>query len=492
VSSSPLRSPHAKVLAGLIALGAALRFPTLGVQSYWFDEATTVVDVLHRSLADTLVAVANSESTPPLYYLLAWPWSKVFGTGEVGLRSLSAVLGTATIPVVYAAGATCVSRRAGLVAAALAAVSPWLIWYSQEARSYALLTLLAGLSFLQFVRSLQRPQARTLGWWAACSCLAVATHYFAMLLVLPEAMWLWLSIRRRAPRALAVSTLAIAATLAALAPLAAYQASHGLTDWLGVFSLRLRLEQTPRQFIAGPAGVPESLMWAPLAGLLAFAVFLLLARAREERRRALLALAVGAAVIALALALALLGQDYVLPRNLAAAWIPLAVFVAAGLGARRAGAAGLIGTLALSGLLAAVAVAGAVNPGLHRSNWREAAELIGTAKGDRAILSPFTGGPSLRFYLQGSRKLRGRTRLREIVVVGYSRPRGGLGPPRGFAFAEERAKGSWVVTRLRARERRPLTRESLTARRLGPPLVEILVQPREQQIAAETPSGAGR
>ena len=50
--------------------------------------------------------IPTTESTPPLYYVLARGWAVVFGTGEVGLRSLSALLGTLTIPVVYAIGAT--------------------------------------------------------------------------------------------------------------------------------------------------------------------------------------------------------------------------------------------------------------------------------------------------------------------------------------------------------------------------------------------------
>ena len=84
-------------------------------------------------------AVKNSESNPPLYYVLAWAWAKAFGTHEVGLRSLSTLFGTATVPLAYCIGAELAHRRAGLIAAALVAVSPMLIWYSQEARSYAVL-----------------------------------------------------------------------------------------------------------------------------------------------------------------------------------------------------------------------------------------------------------------------------------------------------------------------------------------------------------------
>ena len=80
--------------------------------------------------------IPQTESTPPLYYCVAWVWARVFGYGETGLRSLSAVCGVLLVPVVYAAGAKLISRRAGVIAAAFATCSPLLIWYSQEARSY--------------------------------------------------------------------------------------------------------------------------------------------------------------------------------------------------------------------------------------------------------------------------------------------------------------------------------------------------------------------
>ena len=168
-------------------VGAALRFATLGLQSYRYDEAVTVVRVLHPNFFDTVAAVPGSESTPPLYYMVAWLWSTLFGTAEVQLRSLSALAGTASIAVVYlGARALPLSRRSALVAAAIVAVSPVLIWFSQDARSYSLAFLLSALSFL-FFASARGGSRRHLVWWAVCSALAIATHYFAGFLVGGEA-----------------------------------------------------------------------------------------------------------------------------------------------------------------------------------------------------------------------------------------------------------------------------------------------------------------
>ena len=111
--------------------------------------------------------------------MLAWAWSRPFGIGEVGLRSLSALIGTLTVPVAYVVGAQLVSRRSGLAAAALVAVSPLLVYYSQEARPYALAILLGGLSVGLFARALEaaspspRPRSLAAALLALCALAAL-------------------------------------------------------------------------------------------------------------------------------------------------------------------------------------------------------------------------------------------------------------------------------------------------------------------------------
>jgi Dolichyl-phosphate-mannose-protein mannosyltransferase len=70
-------------------------------------------------LGGMLRAIPQVEATPPLYYVVAWVWARVFGLDEPGIRSLSALAGTATVPVVYLAARELATRRIGLVAAAL-------------------------------------------------------------------------------------------------------------------------------------------------------------------------------------------------------------------------------------------------------------------------------------------------------------------------------------------------------------------------------------
>ena len=87
-------------LGALVVLAAVLRFTTLSDQSYWLDESVTALRS-NGSFYHMLAAFhrPGGEAQPPLYFVLAWFWARVFGTDEFGLRSLSAVCGVLTVPV---------------------------------------------------------------------------------------------------------------------------------------------------------------------------------------------------------------------------------------------------------------------------------------------------------------------------------------------------------------------------------------------------------
>src|SRR5262245_14331047 len=201
------RLGRAAPLVLLMALAAALRLVALGSQSFWSDEAITAL-LVRRDFGSLLSGVADTESTPPLYYAAAWLWAKAAGADEVGLRSLSAFLGILAVPTAYGAARALVSARAAWIAGLLVAVNPVLVWYSQEARAYPLLVLLCGLSFWAFVAARESGSDRSLvAWWLASS-LAIATHYFALIVVAVMAGWLLVSQRTLRAR-LAVTGVAV-------------------------------------------------------------------------------------------------------------------------------------------------------------------------------------------------------------------------------------------------------------------------------------------
>lgn len=451
-------SPPLLALGGIVVLGATLRFATINLQSYRYDEAVTVTRVLHPSLFDTFSAVPRSESTPPLYYLVAWFWSRPFGTGEVWMRSLSALAGTASILVVYlAARALPLSRRAALIAAALVAVSPVLVWFSQDARAYSLVFLLTALSFLFFARARRSGSRRDLAWWAAFSALALAAHYFAGFAVIAEAaVLLWGSNRR----AVAVALLPIAAMGALLLPIALEQREHAHAEWISSQPRDERLERAVAKLVGSDNGDehgPRATDPVPLAVPLALAVvslmLLLILGSSEERRVAGVAAAVGGIALALPLLLALLGSDYVDGRNLLPVFVPLLVLFGAGFGPRRAGLAGLglAAALCLCGLLFTIEIDRL--PRLQREDLRNAAAAVGPLeRGKVVVANRYSASWPLRYYL-GAHVATKLPPLREIDLVGSrtaAEQHAGLVPP---AFHEVEAKPvsyDFTLTRYRS------------------------------------------
>ena len=108
--------------------------------------------MLHQSLAATLRAVSHTENSPPLWYVLEWIDYRILGSGEFALRLPSALAGIAVVPVSWAIGEIVAGRRAAIASAALVAVNPLFVWYSQEARAYGLFVFTAALSILCFLR----------------------------------------------------------------------------------------------------------------------------------------------------------------------------------------------------------------------------------------------------------------------------------------------------------------------------------------------------
>ncbi len=145
-------SPRFLTLALILLLAAALRFHALDASSLWSDEGNSSA-LMARSYSQ-IARDAAADIHPPGYYWLLKGWTSLVGASAWGLRSLSALLGVALVAVTFAIGnqvkrsqRSVVGRRSSafdllpLVAATVAALHPFQIYYSQEARMYALLAL---------------------------------------------------------------------------------------------------------------------------------------------------------------------------------------------------------------------------------------------------------------------------------------------------------------------------------------------------------------
>jgi mannosyltransferase len=151
--------PPARTATLLVLLIAfAVRFHQLGAQSLWNDEGNSLRLAQHSPT--DLIDAAGRDIHPPGYYLLLKAWIALAGTSEFGLRALSAFEGVLTVGVTLALGRRLFGRGAGILAGLLVALSPFAVYYSQEARMYAQLSLLSALSmalFVDWVRRLPHP-----------------------------------------------------------------------------------------------------------------------------------------------------------------------------------------------------------------------------------------------------------------------------------------------------------------------------------------------
>jgi mannosyltransferase len=479
-------------LGAIVVLAAVLRFATLRTQSIWFDEAATW-DLVRRPFGEMLERIPDGESNPPLFYVLEWGWTRVFGDGEAGLRSLSALAGLFTVPVAYAIGRQAADglARAGLVAAALVAVNPLLVWFSQEARSYALATLLSAVALLLFLHALDEPRrGRLLACWALAAALALATHYFTAFVLAPQAAWLlW---RHPQRRAVVAAVAALAAAGFALLPLLLAQAGNPY-DIAGT-SLALRLVQVPKQFLLGyrgPLALPLGLLGAAL--VVAGAWLLVRRTPRPARDRGLLLAAVGAVGVALPLLAALAGADYLNTRNLLPALIPLLAALGVAYGASGAPRAGIALLAALCAVSLAIVVTVAADSQYQRQDWKGLAEALGRSDRTRAlVVSPANGEMALRYYRRGLRRMGPKgaaVREVDVVAVAGSRDPGeapelpelvgaALGVP-GFGSVLRTRTVTYAILRFPALggDAVPVVPDPLGALRFGQPFPSVGVLP---------------
>jgi mannosyltransferase len=466
-------------LAALTLLAAVLRFATLDLQSFWYDEAFTPVHVLHADLGATLRAVSHTENTPPLWYVLIWGSSRIWGNGEVALRSLSALAGVATVPVAWGIGRELAGRRAALVAAALVAVNPLFVWYSQEARAYSLFTLLAAFAVLCFLRALHEPTARRLAGFAVAGILALLTHYFAVFLLAPMCVWL-LVLGYRERRYTVLPTVgAVGVVGVALIPLIVAQGGHG-TQWIGRWALSSRLEAIPQYYLTGYSGAPlghglELLVALLILAGIGYGLWSVL-EPREERG-ALIALVLSACGVLIPIALVAFGADYLAPRNLIAAMVPLTALIAVVTVAHRTGRVGMTiaGLIALAFLCVSIDVN--LSPRLQRGDWRGVAHVIASP---RVITTVELGAAPLEYYLPPLHNLaRGAiVKTSEIDETGYAPLRSGAGlpPVPGFHLVQRRDIHGLILYRFVSSVARPVSEIALRRHVITEAHPEVLVR----------------
>jgi mannosyltransferase len=398
------------------AVAAALRLPFLGHQSLWLDEIYTRDIARESTLAGVWRHVRATESTPPLFYVLTWLTG---ARSAVALRLIPALSLTAAAPVTYPSVRRFIGQRAALVSAALVAVSPMLVSYATDARSYGLLVLTALLTVWAFGEVLDRARTRDYVLWVALAALCVWTHYFGAFLVTGEVLLLLALRPRRRLRTVAASA-ALALLVAPLVPLVADQSGSERAGFISEIHLGSRVVTTVRQFAMG-ANVPRT--WLEAAGLAIWAMAVAYGSLHALRDgsgpRTLLAL--GAFTLAIPLALSVTHiSDRFYARNVMLV-LPLAIAVAAP-ALLRLRALPLAAYLALA-TLAAIWVAS--NWRYEQLDWRDALARAEQIQPTAPVLAVTASSePVVETYLDRAPAPHGVSTSEVWIVVEPSRPAG--------------------------------------------------------------------
>lgn len=177
-----LHNHYAQMLVVLIVVSFFLRFFNLTFNSLWLDEAATY-DFAKLSLDELWETMVGGERNPPLFYYIEHILISLFGASEFVLRFVPALVGSLTIPVFYLIGREVLGRFGGIISAGLLTFSSYHIFYSQDARAYALVLFFFSIALLNYIYALKRGMIR---YWVLCGIfcsLSFWTHMYVAIAI---------------------------------------------------------------------------------------------------------------------------------------------------------------------------------------------------------------------------------------------------------------------------------------------------------------------
>lgn len=167
------RSTLSVLFIAVMVLAVFLRLYDLGTESYWHDEIT-MVKVTTNDFQTVVDEIEGGR--PPLYVILSYGWSLIFGDSEAGTRGLSAIVSIGAVAALYFAARELFNNQVALISALLMAISGFQIHHAQDHRYYALLVMVATLSFLFYIRALRGGKWQDFILWIVFGLATFYTH----------------------------------------------------------------------------------------------------------------------------------------------------------------------------------------------------------------------------------------------------------------------------------------------------------------------------
>lgn len=171
-------------LAGITLLAAGLRFYKLGEWSFWIDEIYTINRAqIHFSDLATMLRTLPATLWLPVSVIFTEGFLKVFGVNEWSARLASTLIGIISIPILFFATRKIIETWTALTLALLLAVSPWHLFWSQNARFYTSLLLLYTLAGLQFYKAIEFDKPKNIFIFYLLLYFALSERMLAILLL---------------------------------------------------------------------------------------------------------------------------------------------------------------------------------------------------------------------------------------------------------------------------------------------------------------------
>jgi len=181
IKSLLINSRYFQILLLFTLIGCILRFYDLGFNSIWLDEASTYT-FASMSISGIWQATTAGEFNPPLFYWIEH-FMLTLGNSEVILRFIPALLGVLTIPLMYLVGKEFVDRNVGIIAAAVCTFSPFLLFYSQEARAYSMGLFFVVAAMVFFLKALKTNEISHWTLFGILSALAFWSHFYTLVII---------------------------------------------------------------------------------------------------------------------------------------------------------------------------------------------------------------------------------------------------------------------------------------------------------------------
>jgi uncharacterized membrane protein len=181
------------ILTSLVLVGCILRLYNLAFNSLWIDETATYLFAQHTYTEIWGFTASGGEFNPPIFFWVEH-FMLTFGDSEFVLRFIPAIIGVATIPVFFLIGRELKDDVTGLISAFILTISQFHIFYSQEARAYALLLFFVSIALYFYLRSLNKNKTSDWILMGLFSSLAVWTHFYAAIVIVPmflSMLWMY-------------------------------------------------------------------------------------------------------------------------------------------------------------------------------------------------------------------------------------------------------------------------------------------------------------